>query len=113
MICALVLASVVACKIEEPPPPVNSPPPAAPAAAAGPAKLATVKVSNAGVISYDGKTVKMEDVKAILADPSKRPTEIEYSRDRSKQPTATGAPIVHELLQTLVDSKVSIRMASK
>ncbi len=116
-VCVLATMLFHGCKKETPPPPPAELPPApvaAPAAApavapATGAKLAVVKVTNAGVITLNGKTMTLDAFKAVLGDAATKPTGIQYSREHPDQdPTPEAAPVVHALLQSIVDSKIPV-----
>jgi hypothetical protein len=98
---------------ENPAPAGAGAPAAAPAPPAPPAgSVAEIKVTNTGVITVNGTTATLDDVKRLLSDPAKKPTGIRYQRENAEQdPAPNAVEIVRGLLQALLDSKIPVTRA--
>lgn len=105
--CLLALFGLGACKKDKDPAPA-----AAPVALPAPAAVtvAKVKVTNDGIITLNGRTVTVADLKTALTSPATRPASILYQRVNAAQdPTPEAAPLVHEVLTTIMDTKLPVR----
>lgn len=112
--------ATTACRKDVPAPPplpapaaTPAPPPAPPPAPTSPEdpSAAKIVVDTNGKITFNGKAATLDEVKKVLADPQQKPASILYQRlGYPADPSPEGAPIVHDLLLALQDSKIPMRM---
>ncbi len=108
------LVAVAGCKKETPAAPAAAPAaPAAPAAAAPGGSVANITITNQGVLTLNDKSATLEDLTKLLTGAGPRPSSIVYTRpDRGQQPSPEAAPLIHGVLQLIVDSKIPARIAT-